>query len=44
MNDKECGLIGISISPDLRFHLQEIDDLDEAWENLESVFGKHNII
>jgi hypothetical protein len=42
--DEACGLIGMSISHDLRFHLQEIDDPNEAWENLESVFGKHNII
>ena len=34
----------MSISPDLRFHIQEIDDPDEAWEKLESMFGKHNII
>jgi hypothetical protein len=25
----------MSISHDLRFHLQGIDDLDESWENLE---------
>jgi hypothetical protein len=43
-NDEARGLIGMSISHDLRFHLQEIDDPDEAWEKLESVFGKHNII
>jgi hypothetical protein len=43
-NDETCGLIRMSISHDLRFHLQEIDDLDEAWENLESIFHKHNII
>jgi hypothetical protein len=43
-NDKEHGLIIMSISLDLRFHLQEIDDPDEVWENIESVFGKHNII
>jgi hypothetical protein len=30
----------MSISPDLRFHLKEIDDLDESWEKIESVFGK----
>jgi hypothetical protein len=24
-NDEECGLIKMSISPDLRFHLQSID-------------------
>jgi hypothetical protein len=34
----------MSISLELRFQLQEIDDHDEDWENLESVFGKHNII
>jgi hypothetical protein len=43
-NDESRGLIEISISPDLMFHLQEIDDLDEAWEKIESVFGKHDII
>jgi hypothetical protein len=32
------------MSPYLRFHLQGIDDPDEAWESLESVFGKHNTI
>jgi hypothetical protein len=42
-NDESRGLIKMSISPDLRFHLKEIDDLDEAWEKIESVFGKHNI-
>ena len=34
----------MSISPYLRFHLQGIDDPDEAWENLQAVFDKHNII
>ena len=43
-NDEARGLIRISISLDLRFHLQGINDHDNAWENLESVFGKHNII
>jgi hypothetical protein len=38
------GLIRMSISHVLKFHFQEIDDPDEAWEKLESVFGKHNII
>jgi hypothetical protein len=32
------------MSLDLRFHLQEIDGPDEAWEKIEFVFGKHNII
>jgi hypothetical protein len=44
MNDEAHGLIGMSISPDLMFHLKEIDNPNEAWENIESVFGKHNII
>jgi len=43
-NDKERALIRMSISLYLRFHLQEIGDPNEAWEKLESVFGKHNII
>jgi hypothetical protein len=43
-NDKARGLIGMFISPDLRFHLQSIDKPKETWENIESVFGKHNII
>jgi hypothetical protein len=43
-NDEACGLIRMSISLDLRFHLQSIDKPKEAWENIESVFGKHNII
>jgi hypothetical protein len=43
-SDKACGLIIMFISPDLRFHLKEIDDLDEAWEKIETVFGKLNII
>jgi hypothetical protein len=43
-NEEAHGLIRISISPDLRFHLQSIDKPKEAWEKIESVFGKHNII
>jgi hypothetical protein len=34
----------MSISPYLRFHLQSIDQPKEAWDKIESVFGKHNII
>jgi hypothetical protein len=44
MNDKSCGLIRMSISPDLRYHLQEINDPKEAWDKIESVFGKLNIL
>jgi hypothetical protein len=43
-NDEACGLIGMSISLDLQFHLQGIDGLDESWTKLEVVFGKHNVI
>jgi hypothetical protein len=43
-NDEACGLIGMSISPDLRYHLQGIDDPKDAWNTIESVFGKLNII
>jgi hypothetical protein len=34
----------MSIYLDLRFHLQGIDDPNEAWEKIQSMFGKHNII
>ena len=34
----------MSISLDLRYHLQEIDDPEEAWDKIESVFVKLNII
>jgi hypothetical protein len=34
----------MSISPYLRFHLQGIDDQDEAWKKIEAMFGKHNVI
>jgi hypothetical protein len=44
MNDEAHGLIGMSISLNLRFHLQSIDKPKEGWENIESMFGKHNII
>ena len=44
MSDEAHGLIEMSISPDLRYHLQGIDDPEEAWNTIESVFGKLNII
>jgi hypothetical protein len=44
MNDEARGLIGMFISPHLRFHLQGIDNPDESWEKIKFVFGKHNII
>jgi hypothetical protein len=39
MNDEKCELIGMSISPDLRFHLQGLDAPNKAWENLEYSFS-----
>ena len=42
--DKASGLIGMSFSTNSRFHISRIDEPDIAWENLESVFGKHNEI
>ena len=38
------GLVRMSISHDLRFRLKEMDDPDEAWEKIKSVFGKNKII
>ena len=40
--DESRGLIGMSISTDLWFHISGIDEPNLAWEKLESVFGKHN--
>ena len=35
--DEAHGLIGMSISTDLWFHISRIDEPDKAWERLESV-------
>jgi hypothetical protein len=43
-NDEAHGLIRISISPDLRYHLQDIDEPKKSWNTIEFVFGKLNII
>jgi hypothetical protein len=43
-NDEAHGLIIMSITPDLRFHIKENNAPNKSWENLEFVFGKHNII
>jgi len=43
-NDLARGLIGLSISPDLQFHLQGIHALDDAWQKLNTVFGIKNEI
>ena len=42
--DEARGLIRMSISTNLWFHISGIDELDKAWEKLESVFGKQNEI
>jgi hypothetical protein len=43
-NDEAHELIRMSISLDLRFHLQSLDQTKEAWDKIESVFVKQNII
>ena len=43
-NDEARGLIGMPISPNLKFHLQSIDQPKEAWYKIESAFAKHNIV
>ena len=40
---KALGLICLSVSPELLFHLEGIDTPHEAWEQLE-LFGKTNVI
>ena len=37
--DQAHGLIGVSISPDLRFHLDGEDSLVKSWEKLNKIFG-----
>lgn len=41
---KSHGLLWMSISPDLWFHLDGLDSLVEAWEKLNTVFGLKNEI
>ena len=43
-NDKYHGLIGISISLDLIFHLDGLDSPVEPWEKLHTIFGLKNEI
>jgi len=43
-NDESHRLIIMSISPDLQFYLQGIDDSNETWVKIGFVFGKHNVI
>ena len=37
--DQAQGLIGMSIAQDLRYHILDIDTLDEALEKLKTIFG-----
>ncbi len=37
-------MIGLSVSPNLQFHLQGIHAPDDAWKNLNIVFGIKNEI
>ena len=43
-NEQACGLIGMSISPDLRFHLDGEDSPVKAWDKLNTIFGIKNEI
>ena len=43
-NDQAHGLIGMSISPDLRFHLDGENSPIKAWEKLNKIFGIKNEI
>ena len=43
-NDQARGFIGMSISPDLRFHLDGEDSPVKAWEKLNNFFGIKNEI
>jgi len=42
--DQTRGLIGMSISPDLRFHIAKLDTPDEVMKQLNKVFGIKNEI
>ena len=38
--DEAYGLLCLSISRDLLFHLDSLTSPNEVWENLEEIFGK----
>ena len=42
--DQAHGLIGMSISPNLRFHIEELDTPNEAMKQITKVFGIKNEI
>ena len=43
-NDQACSSIGMSISPELRFHLDGEDSPVKAWAKLNNIFGIKNEI
>ena len=42
MRDEAYGLLCLSISKDLLFHLDGLTSLNEVWENLTDLFGNTN--
>ena len=40
--DEDYGLLCLSISRDLLFHLDSLTSPNEVWEKLEEIFGKTN--
>ena len=38
--DEAYGILFLSISRDLIFHIDSLTSLNEVWENLEEIFGK----
>lgn len=40
VDDEARGIIGMFISEDLKFHIQSLDTLQDAWLELEQLFGK----
>ena len=40
--DEAYGLLDLSISRDLLFHIDILTSPNEVWENLEEIFGKTN--
>jgi hypothetical protein len=43
-SSEACRLIRMSLFSDLGFHLQGVEKPDDTWENMETVFYKHNEI
>ena len=42
-NGNTCGLIEISISCNLWYHIQWINDLDVVYEKIKKIFGEPNV-